>query len=57
MNIDKVVEHFGGRQATADALGLKTAHAIGYWQRDKRIPYPRQCQIQILTGGKFVARK
>lgn len=50
----EVIEHFGGRAELADQLGLvrQTVYAWG-----KEIPYLRQCQIEVLTGGKLRAER
>ena len=57
MNVKKVVEYFGGRQETADALHIQTAHAVGHWVRQNRIPFTRQCQIEVVTKGTFTVAK
>lgn len=55
MDIEKVVDHFGGTQETCDALNV-TKGAISQWRSDG-IPELRQFQIEALTLGKFKAER
>lgn len=55
MNIDAVVEHFGGTPETCAALDV-TKGAISQW-RQEGIPELRQFQIEALTKGKFKAER
>lgn len=55
MTYDELIEHYGSQAEAARALGLKPP-SISEWQ-DTTIPYPRQCEIQIATGGRLLARK
>ena len=55
MDIDKVVDHFGGTAETCAALGV-TKGAISQWRADV-IPPMRQFQIEALTHGKFRAER
>lgn len=55
MDIDKVIEHYGGTSETCDALGV-TKGAISQWRKDG-IPELRQFQIETLTDGKFKAER
>lgn len=53
MDVEKVVEHFGGTYETCKALNV-TKGAISQWRSDG-IPELRQFQIETLTKGKFKA--
>ncbi len=55
MNLDKVIEHFGGTKEACEALGV-TKGAISQWRADG-IPELRQFQIETLTKGKFKAAR
>jgi transcriptional repressor of cell division inhibition gene dicB len=48
-----VIKHFGGIVNLAKALKI-TPHAIYQW---KKIPLARAFQIELLTNGKFKAKK
>ena len=54
MTFDQFIKHFGTQQKAANALGLKQP-SINAWR--KGIPYPRQFQIQVITGGILQADK
>lgn len=54
MSVDDVIAYFGTAKKAADALGLKSHAAVILWRRSG-IPYPRQCQIQIVTNGALMA--
>ena len=53
MDLEKVIEYFGGTDETCEALGV-TKGAISQWRQDG-IPELRQFQIEVLTKGKFKA--
>jgi DNA-binding transcriptional regulator YdaS (Cro superfamily) len=55
MTYSDLVQHYGSQAAAARALGLAQP-SIHEWQQTT-IPYDRQCQIQIATGGRLLARK
>lgn len=50
MELEKVLEHFGGPSALAEKLNI-ARQAIYQWENG--IPLLRQYQIQALTDGKF----
>ena len=52
MTYTDILEHFGGLRPAAKALGLAVT-TVNDW-RDG-VPYGRQCEIQIRTGGVLVA--
>lgn len=54
MNPQQVVEHFGGVTAAATALGIKPPSVSG-WIEKGEVPIDRQCQIEVITGGRLVA--
>lgn len=55
MTYDQLIAHYGSQAETARALGLKQP-SIAEWKQ-ATIPYDRQCQIQINTGGRLLARR
>jgi DNA-binding transcriptional regulator YdaS (Cro superfamily) len=55
MDINKVIEHFGGVSKTARALGLKQS-SVSEWKVNG-IPECREYQIELATNGKFRANK
>lgn len=52
MKLNDLITHFGTQKKAASAVGVSQAQ-ISRWHNG--IPYPRQCQIQLLTGGLLVA--
>ncbi len=54
MNIDEVITHFGGLQATANALN-RSKQSVHHWVKTKKIPLISQCHIEHLTHGQFKA--
>jgi len=57
MTIDEVLSYFGHRQSkVAEALGLHR-QAVQLWWKTKKIPYDKQCVIQVLTNGVLKASK
>ena len=54
MNIDEVIAHFGGLQATANALD-RSKQSVHHWVKTKKIPLISQCHIQFVTDGQFMA--
>lgn len=56
MNIHEVIEHFGGVSAMAARLGV-TRMAVYQWKKAEAIPFPRQAQIELETGGKFTTKR
>lgn len=53
MRKQDVIEHFGSQRAIAEALDI-SEQAVSAWEDE--IPEGRQFQIQIITGGKLVAK-
>lgn len=56
MNIHEVITHFGGVSAMAARLGV-TRMAVYQWKKAGVIPFPRQAQIELETGGVFTTRR
>lgn len=56
MTFDQVRKHYGSIKAIADALAI-TPGAVQRWKRENKIPYDRQCQIQVDTRNKLKATK
>lgn len=54
MTYQQLIEHFKSEQKAADALGIKQP-SINAWKDG--IPFPRQFQIQVITGGVLQADK
>ena len=54
MSPQEAIQHFGSQSALAGALGL-TQPTVSGWKNEGRIPYTRQFQLQVLTGGKLKA--
>lgn len=52
MKSKAVFKHFGGKMATARALGI-THQAVYQWGDD--VPYVSQLLVQEVTDGKFKA--
>lgn len=52
MKTQTAIDHFGGRQELADALGI-SREATYIWRGE--VPYLRQCQLQVITAGRLVA--
>lgn len=48
MKKQDLIEHFGNVRLVAEAVGC-TPGAVSQWPED--ISIPRQCHIEILTGG------
>lgn len=55
MTYDHVIEHYGSQAEAARQLGLKPP-SLAEWKANT-IPYERQCQIQIETDGRLLARR
>jgi len=54
MKLKDILKHFGTQQEAANAIGVEQA-TVSRWING--IPFTRQCQIQLLTGGKLVAKE
>ena len=54
MNLDKVIEHFGGLTKTAAALSV-TEQTIRNWIKANEIPRMAQLAIETLTKNKIKA--
>lgn len=52
MTLDQAAAFFGGKKRLATALGLTPA-AISMW--GESVPFLRQCQIQVISGGRLMA--
>ena len=49
-----VIEHYGGPQSAADALGI-SVQTIYCWVHRGGVPVGQQYRIQVLTGGRLRA--
>lgn len=54
MKTQNVIDYFGSRKATAEALGVDLS-AIAHW--GEFVPLLRQYQIQVITKNKLKAEK
>lgn len=54
MTTSQVIGFFGSRLKAANALGI-SSESIRKWLVNGRIPYGRQCEIEILTKGALKA--
>jgi biotin operon repressor len=52
MTKQQAIDHFGSGAALARALGI-TRGSVTNW--GEKIPLVRQCQIEVVTGGKLRA--
>jgi DNA-binding transcriptional regulator YdaS (Cro superfamily) len=55
MTYQELIDFYGTQAEAARMLGLKPP-SVHDWQHST-IPYERQCQIQIATGGRLTARR
>lgn len=53
MTKQEAIDHYGGAQKLADALGI-SFQAVYAWPE---IPLGRQYQLQVMTGGKLQAEQ
>lgn len=56
MNLHEALAHYGSQAAIARACEISDA-AVHQWFKQGFIPYPRQCELQIESGNKVIARK
>jgi DNA-binding transcriptional regulator YdaS (Cro superfamily) len=56
MTYEQLIKHFGTQQKAANAIGIDQT-AISKWHKAAYIPFTRQFQIQIITGGVLQADK
>lgn len=54
MTPTEAIKHYGSQRALAEALGLKQP-SISSWLSCGEIPYARQCQIEVVSGGALKA--
>jgi len=54
MTFEDIRKHFGSLTAAAKALNLPIT-TVSDWRQG--VPFGRQCQIQIITGGKLQASR
>lgn len=52
MNIEEVINHFGGVVQTALRLGV-SRQAVYDWRKSGTIPFARQAQIELESNGHF----
>lgn len=53
MTFHELVQYFRSQSNAARAIGIKPP-SVHAW-KEKGIPYDKQCQIEILTGGALKA--
>ena len=57
MKFSEVMVYFDYKMVNiARALNMK-AQSITPWHKKDKIPYPRQCELEILTNGELKASK
>jgi hypothetical protein len=57
MKFSDVMIHYNYNMSNISrALGI-SRQSVEAWRNKKRIPYPRQCEIEILTKGELKANK
>lgn len=54
MSIDELIDFYGTQKAACDALGVDRA-TFSYWKRLGGLPWPTQCQFEVVTGGRLKA--
>lgn len=54
MTPQDIIEHFGTIAAAARALDIK-GPSISGWVSNGEVPIDRQCQIEVVTGGRLMA--
>ena len=54
MKTKTAIDHFGSRQALADALGISREATYGWGEI---VPELRQYQLQVITAGRLVANR
>lgn len=55
MQINQVLEHFGESQTkVAKALGIAQSN-VARWVKSGKVPYLRQCELQLATKGRLKA--
>jgi hypothetical protein len=55
MTFDELIDFYGSQAEAARRLGLSQPSVFDW--KETTIPYDRQCQVQIDSGGKLRARK
>ncbi len=57
MTIDEVLTYFEHKQVNiARALGVHK-QTVNVWWKEKRIPYDKQCVLEVYTKGELKANK
>jgi len=54
MKTEDAIKYFGGKAKLAAALGIKTPSLYSW---GKTVPFPRQKQIEDISGGKLSAMR
>lgn len=54
MTPQQVIDHYGTVASAARAINIKGPSFYG-WMKDGRIPIDRQCQYEVVSGGKLIA--
>ena len=55
MKTRDVIDYFGSREKVAEVLGGIDVSAISHW--GENVPFLRQYQIEVLSGGDLKARR
>ncbi len=56
MNAKRVINHFGSIKDVAEACGIEIP-SVYEWLRNGVVPSVREWQIEVLTRGKFKAKR
>lgn len=56
MTPEQVISYYGTETDAAKRLQV-TRQIVNLWKQRGRIPYPRQCAIQVNTDGKLRAKR
>jgi hypothetical protein len=54
MTTQEVLKFYGTHQKIADLLGINRV-GVTIWFRNKKVPLPRQAQLQLLSRGRLRA--
>lgn len=57
MKISEVLIYYDyNMSAIARALGTSRQY-VSYWKKNDKIPFSKQCELQVITDGKLRASK
>lgn len=56
VSIDQLVKHYGSIRKVSEGVGV-TYEAVRIWVVKNKIPYERQCVIEVETNGALKAER